>query len=46
MAIRSSAIALGKVSPFFGLEKCPYNLPIPDLLKENVVLFKDYVKQF
>ena len=31
---------------FFGLEKCPHNLPIPDLLKENVVLFKDYVKQF
>ncbi len=28
------------------LEKCPYNLPIPDLLKENVALFKDYVKQF
>ncbi len=31
---------------FFGLEKYPYNLPIPDLLKENVALFKDYVKQF
>ncbi|MCG2779086.1 MAG: 4Fe-4S dicluster domain-containing protein [Desulfobacterales bacterium] len=28
------------------IEKCPYNLPIPDLLKENVALFKDYVKQF
>ena len=27
------------------LEKCPYSLPIPDLLKENMALFKDYVKQ-
>ena len=30
---------------FFDLEKCPYNLPIPDLLKENVALFRDYIKQ-
>ena len=27
------------------LEKCPYNLTIPDLLKENVALFRDYVRQ-
>ncbi len=27
------------------LEKCPYNLPIPDLLKENLSLFKAYISQ-
>ena len=27
------------------LEKCPYNLPIPDLLKENLSLFKAYIGQ-
>ena len=24
-------------------EKCPYNLPITDLLKENLALYKEYV---
>ena len=24
------------------MERCPYHLPIPDLLRENVVLFQDY----
>ncbi len=27
------------------IEKCPYDLPIPDLLKENLALYKDFVKQ-
>jgi predicted aldo/keto reductase-like oxidoreductase len=27
------------------VEKCPYNLPIPDLLKENLSLYKDFLKQ-
>ena len=27
------------------LERCPYRLPIPDLLKENVALFRDYIRQ-
>jgi predicted aldo/keto reductase-like oxidoreductase len=25
-------------------EKCPYNLPIAELLKENLALFKEIVK--
>jgi hypothetical protein len=25
------------------VEKCPYDLPIPDLLKENLALYKEYV---
>ena len=25
-------------------QKCPYNLPIPDLLKENLALYKQYVR--
>ncbi|MFC1858706.1 aldo/keto reductase [Thermodesulfobacteriota bacterium] len=25
------------------IEKCPYDLPIPDLLKENLALFKDFL---
>jgi predicted aldo/keto reductase-like oxidoreductase len=25
--------------------KCPYDLPIPDLLKENLALFRDYIKK-
>jgi predicted aldo/keto reductase-like oxidoreductase len=27
------------------VEKCPYDLPIPDLLKENLALYNEYVKQ-
>lgn len=27
------------------IEKCPYELPIPDLLKENLALFQEYVKK-
>jgi predicted aldo/keto reductase-like oxidoreductase len=27
------------------LEKCPYSLPIPDLLKENLSLFKEFIGQ-
>jgi predicted aldo/keto reductase-like oxidoreductase len=27
------------------LEKCPYDLPIPDLLKENLSLYKEFAKQ-
>ena len=27
------------------IEKCPYDLPIPDLLKENLALYRDFVKQ-
>ncbi|RJP68026.1 MAG: aldo/keto reductase [Candidatus Abyssobacteria bacterium SURF_17] len=27
------------------VEKCPYDLPIPDLLKEGLSLYKDFVKQ-
>jgi predicted aldo/keto reductase-like oxidoreductase len=27
------------------LEKCPYNLPIPELIRENQTLFNSYVKQ-
>jgi len=27
------------------VEKCPYDLPIPDLLKENLALYKEYVKR-
>lgn len=27
------------------VEKCPYDLPIPDLLKENLSLYNEYVKQ-
>ena len=27
------------------LERCPYSLPIPDLIKANLALFKDYVKK-
>ena len=27
------------------LDKCPYELAIPDLLKENLSLYKEFVKQ-
>ncbi len=27
------------------VEKCPYDLPIPDLIKENLSLFHEYVKK-
>jgi hypothetical protein len=27
------------------IEKCPYDLPIPDLLKENLALYKEFAKQ-
>jgi predicted aldo/keto reductase-like oxidoreductase len=27
------------------VEKCPYELPIPDLIKENLSLYREYVKQ-
>lgn len=27
------------------IEKCPYDLPIPDLLKENLALYRDFMKQ-
>ena len=27
------------------LKRCPYRLPIPGLLKENVVLFRDYIRE-
>ncbi|RJP18689.1 MAG: aldo/keto reductase [Candidatus Abyssobacteria bacterium SURF_5] len=27
------------------VEKCPYDLPIPDLLKENLALYHEYVKR-
>ena len=27
------------------VEKCPYELPIPDLIRENVALYRDYVKK-
>ena len=26
-------------------EKCPYDLEIPDLLKENLALYKDYIQK-
>ncbi len=26
-------------------EKCPYELPIPDLIKENLALYRAYVKE-
>lgn len=27
------------------VERCPYDLPIPELLKENLALYKDFAKQ-
>lgn len=27
------------------LEKCPYNLPIPEVLRENLTLYQDFVKK-
>lgn len=27
------------------IEKCPYELPIPDLIRENLTLYHDYVKK-
>jgi hypothetical protein len=27
------------------VDKCPYELPIPDLLKDNLAVFNEYVKQ-
>ena len=27
------------------IEKCPYGLPIPDLIKENLALYREYVKK-
>jgi predicted aldo/keto reductase-like oxidoreductase len=27
------------------IEKCPYDLPIPDLLKENLSLYRDFLKE-
>ena len=27
------------------IEKCPYDLPIPDLLKENLALYNDFKDQ-
>ncbi len=27
------------------VEKCPYDLPIPDLLRENLALYKEYLKE-
>ena len=26
-------------------EKCPYELPVPDLIKENLSLYREYVKE-